>query len=88
MITNLRFNVVCRFIKEDALQSSKRSLKIDLLPRTHMQKVLVSQCEDLTFLLASVVVEKIKVYKEVKFPVTIKYFLRQPIDSQISIMRP
>ncbi|OCL06353.1 hypothetical protein AOQ84DRAFT_321546, partial [Glonium stellatum] len=73
MITNLRFNVVCSFIKEDAIKLGKRSLKIDLLPRTHRKRVLVSRCADLTFLLASVVVADVQVYKELKLPVTIKY---------------
>jgi hypothetical protein len=49
MVTNLRFNVVCRLIREGALKSSRKSLKVDLHPRTHLKKVPVARCEDLTF---------------------------------------
>jgi len=85
MITNLRFNAVCRLIREGALKSSRKSLKIDLLPTTHLKKVPVARCGDLKFLLASVVVEKIKVYTECKLTATIKYEDKPVIEKTIHI---
>lgn len=87
MITNLRFNPVCSLIKKSALESSKTSLKIELLPRTHLKKVPVKECQDLTFLLNGAVVEKVKDEKEMKLKVLIKHTNRGVIGRDIKIER-
>lgn len=87
MVTNLRFNPVCSLIKKSAFESSKTSLKIELLPRTHLKKVPVRECQDLTFLLNGVVVEKVRNEKTMALTVTIKHDERREIKREIEIVR-
>ncbi|KAM7190138.1 hypothetical protein V8F20_009868 [Naviculisporaceae sp. PSN 640] len=62
MATNLRFNPVCSLVweKPDAVSGqSRRLLRIELLPRTHLGRVFAGGCRDLTFLLGGVVVAEV-----------------------------
>ncbi|KAK0667210.1 hypothetical protein QBC41DRAFT_279498 [Cercophora samala] len=88
MITNLRFNVVCSLVKEGPFQSSKRSLKVELLPRTHLRSVFAGECLDLTFLLAGVVVAEVSKRPRLSLGAKVRFAEREDIDVEIGVDRP
>lgn len=87
MIMNLRFDVVCSLITEGLRDSGKKSLKVDVMPRTHKQSVPLADCKDLSFLLAGVVVADVLFDKELRVPVTLKFAYREPIVAEILARR-
>ncbi|KAK4166871.1 hypothetical protein QBC43DRAFT_349619 [Cladorrhinum sp. PSN259] len=93
MATNLRFNVVCSLVREapDAVSgASRRLLKIELLPRTHLGRVFAGGCKDLTFLLGGVVVADVfnkEGGEKLGLEVRVKWADREEVEKTIWVER-
>lgn len=87
MTNNLWFNGVCSLGNEDVLRSSKRSLKVKIIQRTHPKCVFAGECLDSIFLLASVVVAEVNKKERLSLDVKVKFAQGDNIDATIDIER-